>query len=52
MGPYLVNTLVIELVTVGDVLSANGVVHVRLDAAGGDGIYSNLLVAEVWPRSA
>jgi hypothetical protein len=44
---YLVDALVVELLAVGDVLPAHGVVHVGLDATGGDGIDSDLLVAEV-----
>jgi hypothetical protein len=44
---YLVNTLVIELVAVGDVLPADSVVHVGLDTAGCDGIDGDLLVTEV-----
>jgi len=44
---YLINTLVVQLVAVGDVLPADGVVHVGLDAAGSDGVDGDLLVAEV-----
>lgn len=45
--PYLVNTFVVKLVAVGNVLSADGMVHVGLDAAGGDGVDRDLLVAKV-----
>ncbi len=44
---YLVNAFVAQLVTVGDVLTAHGVVHVGLDATGGDDIHGDLLVTEV-----
>lgn len=45
---YLVDALVVQRVAVGDVLPADGVVHVGLDAAGGDGVDGDLLVAKVW----
>jgi hypothetical protein len=44
----LINTLVVEGVTTGDVLAADGVVHVGLDATGGNSIDSDLLVTKVW----
>ena len=44
---YLVNTLVIKLLAVGNVLPAHGMVHVGLDAAGRDRIDGNFLVAEI-----
>ena len=49
---YLVDALVVQRVAVGDVLPADGVVHVGLDAAGGDGVDGDLLVAKVWVVSA
>ena len=49
---YLVDALVVQDVAVGDVLPADGMVHVGLDAAGGDGVDGNLLVAKVWVVSA
>ena len=44
---HLVDTVVVELVAVGDVLPADGMVHVGLDAAGRDGVDRDLLVAKV-----
>jgi hypothetical protein len=44
---YLINTLVVEGGTVGDVLAADGVVHVGLDTTGSDGVHRNLLVTKV-----
>lgn len=44
---YLVHLVVRQVRAVGDVLPAHGVVHVRLDAAGGDGVDGDLLIAEV-----
>lgn len=44
---YLIDTLVVERLAVGDVLPANGVVHVGLDAAGSDRVDGNLLVTKV-----
>lgn len=46
-GGVLVDLLVVEVLAVGDVLLAHGVVHVGLDAAGGDGVDGDLLVAAV-----
>lgn len=46
-GSVLVDLLVVELVTIGDVLPADGMVHVCADAAGGDGIDRDFLIAEV-----
>jgi hypothetical protein len=43
----LVNLVVGEVGTVGDVLAADGVVHVSLDTTGGNDIDSDLLVTEV-----
>lgn len=43
----LVHLVVRQVGAVGDVLSADGVVHVRLDPAGGDGVDGDLLVAKV-----
>lgn len=45
---YLVDALVVEVGTAGDVLAADGVVHVRLDTTGGNAVDSDLLVTEVW----
>lgn len=46
-GGVLVDTLVVEFTTAGDVLAADGVVHVGLDTTGGDAVDSDLFVAEV-----
>lgn len=46
-GTYLVNFVVLEGVAAGDILPADGVVHVRLDAAGGNGVDGDFLVAKV-----
>jgi len=43
----LVDLVVGELLTAGDVLAADGVVHVGLDATGGNGVDSDALVARV-----
>jgi hypothetical protein len=43
----LIDTLVIQLGAVRNVLAADGVVHVRLDASGGNGVNSDLLVTEI-----
>nr|POE98246.1 hypothetical protein CFP56_64839 [Quercus suber] len=44
---YLVHLVIAEVLAVGDVLAAHGVVHVGLDAAGGDGVDGDLLVTAV-----
>jgi hypothetical protein len=44
---YLVNAVVVEAVAVGDVLSADGMVHVGLDTARRDSVHGDLLVTEV-----
>lgn len=49
---HLVNTLIVELVAVGDVLSADLVVHVGLDTAGGDGVDGDLLVTKINSHAA
>ena len=46
-GGVLVDLVVAEFITVGDVLSAHGVVHVGLDATGGNAVDSDLLVTSV-----
>lgn len=48
MKTHLIDTIVIEVGTVGDVLSADSVVHIGLDTAGGDGVNGNLLVTKVY----
>jgi hypothetical protein len=48
---YLVNTRIIEFVTVGDVLPANGVVHIGLDAAGSNRIDRDFLVTKIFIMS-
>jgi hypothetical protein len=47
-GGVLVDLVVGEVDTVGNVLAADGVVHVGADTAGGDDVDSDLLVTEVW----
>lgn len=47
MPSYLINALVAQLVTVRDILAAHSMVHIGLDAAGGDNVDGDLLVAEV-----
>lgn len=44
---YLIYTLIVELVSVGDVFAAHGVVHVGFDAARRNGVDGDLLVAKV-----
>jgi hypothetical protein len=44
---HLIDTLVVELITAGDVLLAHSMVHVGLDAAGSDSVDRDLLVTEV-----
>ncbi len=51
-GGVLVDLFVGQVLAVGDVLLADGVVHVGLDAAGGDGVDGDLLVAKVCEESA
>lgn len=46
-GGVLIDGLVVELGTAGDVLPAYSVVHVGLDATGGNGVDSDLLVTKV-----
>jgi hypothetical protein len=45
---HLIDLLVVQLAAVGDVLPADGVVHIGLDATGSDSVDSNLLVTKVW----
>jgi hypothetical protein len=44
----LVDLVIGELVTSGNVLTADSVVHVGLDATGGDAVDGNLLLASIW----
>jgi hypothetical protein len=44
----LVDLVVGELVTTGDVLAADSVVHVGLDATGGNAVDSDLLLTSIW----
>ena len=44
----LVDLVVGEVGTVGNVLAADGVVHVGADTTGGNDVDSDLLVTEVW----
>ena len=46
----LVHLLIAQLVAVGNVLAAHGMVHVRLDAAGRHGVDRDLFVLEVYAR--
>lgn len=43
----LINLLIVQVLAVGDVLLAHGVVHVSLDTTGGDGVDGDFLVAAV-----
>lgn len=45
----LINLFVIQLVATRDVLAAHGVVHVSLDATGGNAVDSNLLLTSICP---
>ena len=47
-GSVLVDLVIVEVDTVGDVLAADGVVHVGADTTGGDDVDGDLLVTEVW----
>lgn len=47
MSTHLIDLVVGELVTIGNVLAAHGVVHVGLDAPGRNAVDSDLLVAAV-----
>jgi len=47
-GGVLVDLVVGEGGTVGNVLAADGVVHVGADTTGGNDVDSDLLVTEVW----
>jgi len=51
-GGVLVDLVVVEVDAVGNVLAADGVVHVGLNAAGGDDVDGDLLVAEVDSHAA
>lgn len=46
-GGVLIDLVVAELVTIGNVLTAHGVVHVGLDSTGGNGVDGDLLGAGI-----
>lgn len=50
--PYLINSIIIQLRATGNVLPADSVVHIRLDATGRDSIDSDLLVTKVNSHAA